>query len=333
MPIMHQSLLRAKIIHKCLLERQARQQKISLQRLTDIISDQIDIIVSCRTVAEDIKRLRSDDNALGIVLPIRNQRNAGYYYPVDAIVPEDIMMPIDKELLKDMSSLLNQFSSFDFFDGYQTSLNVLLDGSDYGNSIIQLDYNPQSLGQRFIPALRQHIKLKESLQIKYYSFGKSAPVYINFLPSFLKIFNNRWFLVGYNELEKNYGVLPLDRIDSIRRAPEPIIPDPEKEKDFNPQKYFEHIIGVTSMSGKSPMNVHIRVQKNRAYYIDTKPLHSSQERIKDSFEFMDFRFCVKPNNELIATLLSFGSDLEVLKPASLRRQMQQIVEQMAANYK
>ncbi len=332
MPLNYNAFLRYKTIHKCLFDRQNRQQYIDLCELMNIIRTQTGYPVKERTIREDLKTLRDPHNELGFVLPIKIKRNYGYFYPLEAEVPEDIMMPMDKELLRDISGILAQFTRFDFFEGYKTSLNILIDGSDDNDPIIQLDYKPESMGQILIPELRKAIKKKESILINYQSFRNTKGIIIPFQPRFIKIFNNRWFLVGYNGTHRNFDILPLDRIQSFEPSREAIVPDPEKERNFDPSNYFNDVIGVTVMQGKKAEDIIFRVNNERAQYINTKPIHSSQEIIDRSNEYIDFKVRLKQNPELISLLLSYGSDLEVMKPKSLREKLKAIAASMNKMY-
>ncbi len=332
MPINYNAFLRYKIIHKCLLSRQKRQQYINMDALIEEIYEQTGFSISERTFRDDIKKLRDPHNELGFVLPIKTKRDMGYYYDKEKEVPDDIMMPMDKELLKDIAGFLNQFTRFDFFEGYATSLNILIDGSENDTPLIHLDYNSETMGQALIPELRQAIKENKGLILNYQSFKASKSIEIPFQPRFIKIYNNRWFLVGYNALSKDFDALPLDRIQSLAVKAEAIEIDPEKEKQFNPSTYFEDIIGITVMHGRKGEDIIFRVKNKRAQYVNTKPIHSSQEVIKRTEHYMEFKVHLKRNPELITELLSFGSDLEVIKPESLRGAIRKIAFEMNEMY-
>jgi len=69
-------------------------------------------------------------------------------------------------------------------------------------------------------------------------------------------------------------------------------------------------------------------------YIFTKPLHPSQivkhELLPDGRREIDLK--VKDNYELRALLRSFGSQLEVMKPASLREKMKKEADALSQMY-
>jgi predicted DNA-binding transcriptional regulator YafY len=76
----------------------------------------------------------------------------------------------------------------------------------------------------------------------------------------------------------------------------------------------------------------IRISNNRFNYIKTKPLHLSQHVISEDNGHTTISINVKINKELIALILSFGSDIEVLSPASLRAEIIKKIHAMSYNY-
>lgn len=70
----------------------------------------------------------------------------------------------------------------------------------------------------------------------------------------------------------------------------------------------------------------------RAGYILTKPLHESQTKISNDETGLKIALKLIPNPELLQVLLSFGSDLKVLAPASLLEKILQEAQAVAAGY-
>ena len=65
----------------------------------------------------------------------------------------------------------------------------------------------------------------------------------------------------------------------------------------------------------------------------TKPLHLSQRIISEDDGYTKISINVKINKELISLLLSFGPDVEVIAPASLRAMIAKDTEAMLYKYK
>ena len=108
------------------------------------------------------------------------------------------------------------------------------------------------------------------------------------------------------------------------------VPYVESEIDFS--EYFDDVIGVTVPERWEPIDVILRVSNNRFNYIKTKPLHLSQRMIGEDSDHTRISINVKINKELIALILSFGADVEVLEPASLRAEIAKKIRAMNDNY-
>ena len=149
------------------------------------------------------------------------------------------------------------------------------------------------------------------LKIEYIPFGKdgySERIY----PYHLKQFNDRWYLIARAVGYESLGHYALDRIENFEE-----ISLPYKESDVDFEEYFDDVIGVTVPERLEPVDVVMRVSNNRFNYIKTKPLHLSQRVISEDENHTTISINVKITKELIALILSFGSDIEVLSPTSL----------------
>lgn len=67
-------------------------------------------------------------------------------------------------------------------------------------------------------------------------------------------------------------------------------------------------------------------------YIETKPIHMSQKRLKADGDYFITSIQVIPNYELYTLLLSLGPDVEVIEPEGVRLEMGRMVEEMNLFY-
>lgn len=121
--------------------------------------------------------------------------------------------------------------------------------------------------------------------------------------------------------------MALDRIKKIKTANTKY-----KEVDFSAIDYFDEIIGVTNIKEELSQDVILKFSQNRYQYVKSKPLHGTQFDYKDADNNSvenTIGINVKFNRELLSTILSFGSDVEVLAPASLRDKVkEEVVKQL-----
>ena len=89
------------------------------------------------------------------------------------------------------------------------------------------------------------------------------------------------------------------------------------------------VIGVT-IENKKVEDIVLEFNEGRYPYVKNKPLHHSQRSYDD-----EKRIIIKviPNKELYQTLLSFGSDVTVIKPDEVRNKMAEHAENMYNLYK
>ena len=129
---------------------------------------------------------------------------------------------------------------------------------------------------------------------------------------------------------KSLSLYALDRIQSVEQLHIPFV---EYEGDLN--AHFENVIGVSASDKAELEEVKLRISATRFPYIETKPLHWSQTEIKkeSTSEYRVITLRVQINNELIASLLSLGEDIEVIEPKRLVCRIREIVEALVEHHK
>lgn len=183
------------------------------------------------------------------------------------------------------------------------------------------------VGQGYVAVLFDFIQKQRTIQFEYQPFQKVASARTVF-PVFLKEYNHRWFLIGYDREVQKYQNYALDRIVS-----RPILSDwrPVVEQLPDAGTYFQNLIGVT-LEGELTYVV-VRVWKLRANFVRTKPWHTSQTEVGETGEWIDFQWQVLTNRELKARILELGADAEVLAPELLREEIGGILKTAAFRYK
>ena len=102
---------------------------------------------------------------------------------------------------------------------------------------------------------------------------------------------------------------------------------PNEHVDF--EHYFDDVVGVTIPKDDiAKEQIVLKFSKERFPYITSKPIHHSQ-KIESEDECV-VSVEVRPNRELDARILSYGSDVEVLESAAYRAHISKIIEE---NYK
>jgi predicted DNA-binding transcriptional regulator YafY len=152
-------------------------------------------------------------------------------------------------------------------------------------------------------------------EIDYTPFGYKTEKRI-VLPVQLREFNNRWTLVAYDKEKTAYQNFPLDRIGKVRLSTETFV----NVHKFDGENHFKDIIGNTVM--EVPLETIIfTMQKRRAFYVETKPWHVSQQKINEDENSMTFEIKIRPNSEFWAKVMEHMEDIEILSPQFLRHEL------------
>lgn len=319
MPVNRNALIRYKTIDTCLRNK---YRQWTLEDLIDACSDAlyeyegIDKGISKRTVQMDIQMMRSEK--LGYNAPIIVYDNKYYKYE-----DEDYSItntPLSEQDLKTMSEaveVLRQFKGFSYFSGMGDIVSRLEDHVTSAKQktipVIDFEKNESLKGLDYLDIIYHAIVNKQVLSMKYRSFKARSANTFMFHPYLLKEYRNRWFVFG--QRKGNLINLALDRIHHIEIA--------EKERFitndlFDPQTFFDDLVGVTKNVGMKAETVRFWVNKENAPYVQTKPFHKSQQLIEAQEDgSMVFQIKVVINQELQREFFGYVDTIKILSPQSL----------------
>lgn len=163
-----------------------------------------------------------------------------------------------------------------------------------------------------IEALRSNCRVK----FDYQAYYRSRPTCgIVFEPYFLKLFKQRWYIVGRHVDENRLKTYALDRISSLNLLTDKFVPS----EAIDPDDYFRYSFGIVVAQGE-PREVRLKVDPRQAKYFRALPLHASQqEYIHDEYSIFCYRLLL--TDDFVSELLSYGPRVEVLAPPELRARM------------
>lgn len=160
-----------------------------------------------------------------------------------------------------------------------------------------------------IDALRDHHRI----QFTYLPFYRIVPTTgIVLEPYFVKLFRQRWYVVGWHVEQRRIKTYALDRITGLRLLPDTFEPDPT----FDAARYIANSFGIV-VSPSPVTTVALKVDPRLAKYFRALPLHASQEEfIHDQYSVFHYRLRV--SMDLVEEILKYGARVEVLAPPELR---------------
>ena len=200
------------------------------------------------------------------------------------------------------------------------SIEGFYDAVDFGDNI-------DLKGIELFGDILRAIVNKQCITFTYKPYTKS-PIPLTVSPYRLKQYNLRWFLICKTKGVDYYSFDALDRIEgNIAHSNAEY-----EEMDRTCLDGLYDTIGMKyALNDSIPAeDVVIKVKKGRYRYIESKPIHRSQELIEDKDDTLTLRLHVKVNPELVSSLLSFGDDVEVLEPLKLREDIRLIINNLGS---
>lgn len=245
----------------------------------------------------------------------------------------------ERNLLREVLSTIGQFDGLDNFkwlDDFKIGL-----GLEERRQIISFSNNPYLQNSNLLGTLFDNISNEVVIKLSYHTFSDATIRSIDFHPYLLKQYNDRWFLLGAADSDKKILNFALDRIDQVEPLPEKKYlecPDDIYER-------FEDIVGVTLFEERKCEHILCWASDSSKGYVDTKPMHESYTPYKGNKEIelhslypqleggLFFSIDCIPNFELIRELCSFGGNLVVLSPESIRSEIKDRLQKHLEQYR
>lgn len=188
------------------------------------------------------------------------------------------------------------------------------------------------LGHSYLDGIIEAMQQNVELQIDYQRYMNEQEEHLqtfHILPYALKVFNRRWYLLGYLKEREALRTIALDRILNI----EVLKTIFELPSDFDARKYFADVVGIYVNKDVPVTKIKIRAYGIQADYLRSTPLHKSQSEVRSKHgEFAEFTYRLCETPELVNQLLAMGDKVEVLEPESLREMMKENLRASLARY-
>lgn len=185
-----------------------------------------------------------------------------------------------------------------------------------------------------IPSARQHlpsilnaIRGRHTIAFTYNPFNRArAEQDIRLAPYFVKLFSQRWYVIGLRLKDNKIRTYALDRISAL------IITDNDYTipPGIDASTYFADIFGITD-SQAPPRQIKLRVDPYYAKFLRALPLHESQKEEQFS-DFSIFNYRMKLTPDLVRHLLSLGGQVKVIEPPELRLMVIDALKETLKNY-
>ena len=256
----------------------------------------------------------------------------GYYYEDPDFTINDIPLTEDDiESISFAAKTLMQFRDVALFKQFGSAIDKIVDRisvsqSEDSDTFIQFESSGSEGGSEFLAPILEGIKESRLATFDYASFisGELKPRKV--LPLLLKQYSNRWYLISFDSDKRDYITYALDRIEDLEILKETMV----RPEGFNPDNYFKHAIGITS-GNTMPEDVILSVGPIAAKYLDSLPFHNTQKLIELNDDFALFSLKVNVSEELIRAILSYGGDIKVQQPISLKQEIESRARKILEN--
>lgn len=329
MAITKNAWIRYKTLDKCFSSRYKKYFIDDLIEECDKVLAEIDPnhnSISVRQIREDIAFMKTEEGWSIEMDEVRVGKKLIYRYKDPKYrIGNQPMNKLEAEQMRSALHLLQRFSGmpqFDWIQEFIPQLEKSFELNEKVEEIIGFDDNIDLKGRHFIGELYQHIIDKHVLSIHYQAFSMEAPQAFTIHPYYIKQYNKRWYLFGWNEEANKIFNLPLDRfvgIETINKAY-------RKNTDIDFKEYFDDIIGVTIDETEKLTDIVLQFSPAFSNYIKTKPISPYQKQILLADGSLEVRLKLIPNKELYSLILSYGKNVIIKEP-------QQLIDIIKTEYK
>lgn len=291
--------------------------------------------VSKRTIQYDITYMETKGDNPIVLDPNLKEGKERYYRYLDPKFSWRGLNQSEKKKINETLSLLLKFKGQPQFNWIHETIaqiksELKIETEQNPKEVMSFESNPDLMGHGHITELFNAIINKRVLKIMYQDFKTKLPYEVILHPYYLKQFNSRWYVIGYNPLKKvNSWTVALDRIKNkgIKEIKGEYIND-----DTDWEDYFSDFIGMSKYEGK-PVEIKLLItDAEQASYIETKPLHQTQKKIKEVKGGFETSIKVIPNYELEKLILSYGARIQVVSPKEVRDKFKEHIKKMKDLY-
>lgn len=183
----------------------------------------------------------------------------------------------------------------------------------------------KSLGTEHIHGIIHAIKNKYILKFTHKKHWEVFTTQREVKPIAIKESQQRWYLVALDKKDYTVKTFGLDRISKL------IITDTKfKPVTYNVEKEFQHAFGVETYQPVQKIILEFSWQQGN--YIKSFPLHESQHILEENADTVLLEICIHSTNDIIMELLKYGSNVKVIAPISLQKEIKNRILEMTKQY-
>jgi predicted DNA-binding transcriptional regulator YafY len=287
--------------------------------------------ISLRQIRDDIKYMRDRVffDAPIVAYPLVGKKCFYRYSDPDFSIYKNELSVEDLSKLRSTIEMLGRYRGLPanaWLEEVISNLEYRFGVKANSENLISFDQNNNLKGLEFLSSVIEYTIDHQPVVLIYKTYeGKEYTPTLH--PYYVKQYNNRWFIFGWNEEEQKLSNYALDRIVDIK----PSNIEFKKNETINFEQYFSDIVGVSYPSAHvKKETIILRFSPKRFPYVVSKPIHQSQ-KIRENSTY-EIEIEVKPNKELCQQIFSFIPDVEVVSPQWFRDDIKRKIEENLKKY-
>lgn len=192
--------------------------------------------------------------------------------------------------------------------------NTVRESADMRSRIIFEDIPS---GYRFLNDIIEAMKEGKKLRIEYTDYEKDSSSSIIIAPYCVKLFHQRWYVLGKLDAYRQPRLFCLDRIDELEILDSSF----RLPRSFDAMQFFDEHYGVVIDDEIPPQRIQLKVTLQQLRYFQSLPLHQSQRLMEENDRWAILEYHMAPTWDLAMELMKYYDKVEVLEPESLRNEV------------
>ncbi|MFN7116154.1 MAG: helix-turn-helix transcriptional regulator [Saprospiraceae bacterium] len=323
-----------------IIDRELRKRdRVKTKDLKKIIEAELSIKVDVKTIQEDLKAMK-DDSVLGYYAPIEyDTRSKSYYYTDRSYTIRAFGLKEDEiQTLLMYAQRLKLYSDYGLLQMFSSAMDKVLNAVAIQKNVgkgkdinlvewVQFEEVMPVQGSEYIPIIADALENRRKLQLTYRKFQSYDIASVKIVaPHLLKEYENRWYMIAYDEEDQRMKTYALDRIEALMPTNESF-----ELQSIDFQEHFKYSMGIT-INDMPPQEIILAFDPIQGMYVKSLPLHHSQKVLKDNELETIISINVKPTYEFYAKILSFGNSVKIVSPAHIAAEVKNRLAQALKNY-
>lgn len=168
-------------------------------------------------------------------------------------------------------------------------------------------------GLQHLSSIIEAMKENRVLSISYQPYEAPEPQYHDIEPYCLKLFHQRWYVLGKIGSAHKPRLFSLDRIRELSPTKKKF----HLSKNFDAEAFFSDYFGVV-VDDTAPTTIRLKVWDPHRRYLRALPLHNPQIEYDEHDSWSVFEYHMAPTWDLAMELMKYHDMIEVLSPEGLR---------------